>query len=194
MDSSTVKKCRYCGKEVNRLAEHIIRMHPSIMEKLEEIPLEEVKNPPVSPVLTAPNQRIGNLSVLIQEKLDLMLNIKIIEMLSKSPDTSIQDIAKAINPPEKTTIQELKEYHDLVYPKEMPYIDTGNDWVNIIQQAIPIVKEMMPKKKNAEVPQNVRTGNSEDDGILQPIQLETATDQLESKSTSKESRTTSDPG
>jgi hypothetical protein len=174
-----IKKCRFCGKDVQNLAAHIIRIHPAIVEQLDESPPlspQTPLSPPNSAILPAQNMRIGDISTLIREKLDIMLNIKIIEMLSQSKDLNLTDIQKAINPPQKSTLEEIKEYHEMVYGgADIPFVQTGNQWVDIAQQAIPIIKEMLPKRKiNNEGETNVREGNDYNPGLLKPIQQETS--------------------
>jgi len=141
-----IKKCHFCGKEVRNLAVHTLNQHPDAFNRLDEVASTPLVSPapPSQPQLYASAPK-GDINALIREKLDTMLNIKIIEMLSKNPSTSIQELQQALNPPQKTTIQELKEYHDLVYGEkepELPYIETENQWVNIIQQFLPVIKEL----------------------------------------------------
>lgn len=187
-----LKKCRYCGKEVMSLANHIVRMHPAVIEQIEEVPQQQVINTPVSPILPAQNVKIGDISTLIRDKLDIMLNIKIIEMLSNSKDMNLADIQKAISPPTKTTIEELREYREFLKTENPPYIETGNQWVDIAQQAIPIIKKMVPqKKKQTEVDLNVREGNRETGNILKPLSIKVAGNTTESRSTIQESGTPS---
>ena len=198
-----LKKCKFCGKDVQNLPSHIVRIHPAVYEALDEMTLDNTGQgaivAPVSPNLPAPNPRIGGISALIQEKLDIMLNIKIIEMLSKSPETSIRDIATALNPPQSTPLDELKKYHDLVYGEEtkLPYIETGNEWVNVAQQAIPIVKDMLDQRKQVkqkmEGENDVREGNADTPRLLKPIQFEIAGSSTKSGSNSQESGIISNP-
>jgi hypothetical protein len=187
-------KCRYCSKQVQNLAQHIINLHPTILEKLEEN-LDLTPPPPNLQTPTISHQR-GNADIgsLIREKLDLMLNIKIIEMLSKSPNTTIQEISQAINPPQQTNLKDIVELHNLIYPEreEMPVIETGNQWVDIAQQALPIVKDMLQSRKpKQESDLNVRGGEKTNTGILKPIQLEITRDTRKSSNASEKPGITS---
>lgn len=182
------KNCPYCGKDVENLASHIIRMHPKIMESLDEMGDSEPPKQPNTPPLAHSKAVPKGISEMIREKLDIMLNIKIIEMLSKSPDTSIQEIAQAMNPPQNTNLKELKEFHDIVYKENpQPIIPTGNEWVDIAQQAIPIIKEMLPAKK-IEVSKNViKPGHERARRTIEPIRIEATGSAGESGSDSTKS-------
>ena len=177
-----IKICHFCRKEVRNLGIHIINNHPNILAQLDEY-TEKGSLAPSSPAPPLTPRSTQNLTAMIQEKLDIMLNIKIIEMLSKSPDATIQDISNAINPPKNTTLEELKAYHELVYGKEkseLPYIETENQWANLAQQALPIVRDMFANRQQKqplkEVEKDVRGRKETNPGILKPIQLEIAGD------------------
>jgi hypothetical protein len=194
-------KCRYCGKQVQNLAQHIINLHPTILEKLEETIIDYPSNfqPPGSAGIRQdlPAPKISDISTLIREKLDLMLNIKIIEMLSKSPNTTLQEINQAINPPPQQSLKELVELHNLIYPEkeDPPMIETGNQWVDIAQQAIPMVKDLLQSRKqpNMESGINVRRGEKNNPGILKPIQLKAPGDPGEPGSFSEKPGVISEP-
>lgn len=197
------KKCRYCGVERANMAEHIINRHPSVLEKIEESILEYPSNSsqaatsPTTPPTTTPQRQSTDIGTLIREKLDLMLNIKIIEMLSKSPNVTLQELNQAVNPPQQTSLKELVQFHKEIYgdqEKEPPYIETGNKWVDIAQQAIPIVKDMLQSRKQPqEVDQNVRRGEKTNPGILKPIQLKIAGDPAKPDQLGKEPGAPGDP-
>jgi len=186
--NKTLKKCLVCQKEVYNLVPHFLTSHPSLVEKIEH--LEQAPLSQQQPVQQQPVQA-ASISSLIKEKLDIMLNIKIIEMLSNSPDTSLKDISDAINPQPKTTLKELKEMHDLIYPEQQQIVETGNQWFDIAQQAIPIVKDLMQSKKQQGVVNNVRTRETPGPGVLKPIHRQITGDSRESKSDSTKSGTTS---
>jgi len=142
------KICPLCQKQIRNLGFHLANQHPNILDRLDNF-ADTGYDKPLAPATPTPqlypSPPRGDINALIREKLDTMLNIKIIEMLSNNPNVSIQELQNAINPPQKTTIQELKEYHDLVYgekEEELPYIETENEWVNIIQQFLPVIKEL----------------------------------------------------
>jgi len=194
------RMCRYCNKEVINLTSHIINMHPKVLEQIEEISQElppsntnfqtPPQNPGVSMQRTAPN----DINTMIREKLDIMLNIKIIEMLSKNPDTSLGDIKKAIEPTQNTTLQDIKMYHDMLW-KDTPMQraeDTGggNQWLDLVNNALPIIAQMLPAKR--EEIKNVTERRSDEErspGILRPISQEIAGNTTESRSISEEPRT-----
>lgn len=184
------KKCRYCGKEVKNLGFHVANNHPNILDQLEEI---SPSPPPATPT-PSPNSIknpgvSGDINALIREKLDTMLNIKIIEMLSSNPNASLQEISQAINPPQKTTLQELKEYHDLVYGSvtHTTAEEGGASFADVAMAAIPLIQEMLPKKQ--EEKKNDKLGTSEERSlrILKPISAEVAGDPGESGGTRSES-------
>jgi len=192
-----LKSCPHCGKNVKNLGFHVANNHPSIIAQLEEKPPSP---PPETPTLTPySNKNAGvsgvntqSINEMIREKLDTMLNIKIIEMLSKNPNTSLQEISQAINPPKPSTLQELKEYHELVYGREERELpETGNGWVDLATAAIPLIREMLPAKKKQmeEENKNVELGSDEKRSIriLKPIQAKIAGDREESGSSSNES-------
>jgi soluble cytochrome b562 len=193
-----LKTCNFCGKQVKNLGFHIANQHPKIMEQIDEMQETLPGTPPGAAPgqdLQALRKVLPDINSMIREKLDTMLNIKIIEMLSKSPNTSIQEIQSAINPAPKTTIQDFKEMRDLFKESaidKISDIDTGNQWANVALQALPIVREMLPKKQN-EVKQNVREGNTRSEGSLKPIQLEIAGSAREPSGDSQKSRVVSTP-
>ena len=196
------KPCKYCGKVVKNLAAHIINQHPNVLTQLEE-PTQEVRyetetKPQQQVVLSAaPQQRLigQHLSDMIKEKMDIMLNILIMEKLSKSNNTSLQEISQAINPTPQTSLKDLKEFHDIIYKQDalekVSQMDTGNDWANVALQAIPIIKDMLPK---AGVQKDVGETNTRVQRTLKPIQCENTGSARESASDSTKSATLSDTG
>ena len=187
-----LKKCRYCNKEVRNLGLHIVNIHPNILDQIEErIPQSQDKNPTFEalPRQIDQNKPIGDINAMIREKLDTMLNIKIIEMLSKNPDTSLQQISQALNPPAPIGLKEIKEYHDLIYQKEEKEIpETGNQWIDLATSAIPLVRDMLHARKNQEVKQDEPRINEERDlRVLKPISLEAPGDTSQPASFSEES-------
>lgn len=192
--NKTKRICPECGKEVANLGLHIANVHPKLMEKLEGSEHQAPPPQPYSSQLPRPPAQntavAGDLNALIREKLDTMLNIKIIEMLSKNPDTSLQQISQALNPPQPLGLREIKEYHELVYGKEERELpETGNGTIDLITAAIPLIRDMLPAKKaEMEAQKNVKhSGNKEGDRtILKPISLEVAGDPGEPGSPGKE--------
>ena len=176
------KQCPYCLKEVNNLGFHVANNHPQIMAQLEE--QKTPSPPPATPTLTPQlvnSDKNAGLSVnnMVADALQTMLNIKIIEMLSNSKNASLQEISAAINPPKPSTLQEIKEYHDLVYGQETREIpETGNGWVDLATAAIPLIREMLPaKKKEMEEANKIDESGSDEKRnirILRPIQQKTS--------------------
>jgi hypothetical protein len=185
-----LKKCGVCGKEVHNLGLHVTNNHPQILAQLDEsapaLPakLDYGSN---SGVIAQNKPSVGSINDLIREKLDVMMNIKIIEMLSSSKSPDLQQLSAALNPPQKTTIQELKEFHDLVYPKERESSGEGAGWIDVINNALPIVAQMIPARR-AEVVKN-EFGANENGSIqlLKPIQDEVTGDPAKSGGFSEES-------
>lgn len=175
-----LKTCKYCGKQYANLATHIINSHPSIMEQLNETtPINTREMPKIleNTPLQQQNRAFSSINEMIREKLDTMLNIKIIEMLSANKEMSLIDLKKTLEPQKNTTLQELKEYHDLVYGSvQNNESDNGNQWLELANNALPIIKEMLPKK--AEGVKNVeRVGTEKRDlGIHRLVSSETPND------------------
>lgn len=170
-----LKLCKFCNKEVQNLATHIINMHPSIIDKLEEGETTVREIPQIQQRQISPP---SDISAMIREKLDLMLNIKIIEMLSTQKDVSLQEISKAIQPP--TSLQEIKTYHDMMYGNkgglDINVESSGSnvsDWIEIAKLGLPIIAQMLPKKQEEmkNVTEHRRT-EERSTGILKPIQGE----------------------
>lgn len=205
-----LKKCSFCNKELNDLGLHIARQHPNILSQLDEFNLNIPVIPPANSPMATPIHAVadtagatgmtGNfpdVAVMIRQKLDLMLNIKIIEMLSKSSDTGLKEIAEAINPPRETTLDEIKKYHDIFYKDNTP-IETGNEWVNVAANALPLVKDLIASRRQLQqqggIPDatNVSEGDRGRAQILKPIQFETTGDTGEPSGIGKESGAISD--
>ena len=148
--------CKFCKKEVQNLAQHIINMHPSVVEQLEE---GEAVAAPQSmqslPAVSYPQQQnksFQSINDMIREKLDTMLNIKIIEMLSSSKDMSLPELKKALEPQQNTQLSDVIALHDAIYKNQKPGIEINTEsessgWVELAAQAIPLIKEMLPKKQ-----------------------------------------------
>jgi len=194
-----LKKCPLCNKDVRNMGYHIANIHPSALAQLEEnIP---PPSPPATPTPTLsgkfspPGVVGGDLNALIREKVETMLNIKIVEMLSKG--ANVGDVAKVLNPPQPTSFIELKQMHDLIYSAK-PHLEekaeenSGNQWLELINNALPIVKDMLPqRKKQMEENKNVEFGTDEKGSvrILKPIQDQTSGDTDKPGSSSEESGT-----
>jgi len=92
-----------------------------------------------------------------------MLNIKIIEMLSKG--ASVTEITNAINPQQKgISFEDLKTYKELFVQNTSPQInlpvaDNGGEWLSLVNNALPIVGELMKNRK---------TEGAKDDEYRQP--------------------------
>jgi hypothetical protein len=192
-----LKMCKFCNKEVQNLATHIINMHPSIIEKLEEgVPTSE--NAPISHNYTAPQQQnkpYNSINDMIREKLDTMLNIKIIEMLSANKDLSLPELKRALEPQQNTQLSDVIALHNAIY-KDMPKateVNIGGDgggWLELANNAIPLIREMLPQRKSEETQKNdaKHTGTEEGNiGIRRLIPQEITEDRGESESIGGES-------
>jgi hypothetical protein len=188
--SKLLKVCPVCSKEVRNVGLHVANMHPNVLAQLDAgtgiLEMPSKSSPPLNPVPASENKFL-DISSLIKKKLETMLDLKILEMLSSNNSPSIVELHQALNPPKQTTIQELKEMHDLIFSQQasqgslekISEIDTGNNWANVALQALPIIKDMLPAKKAAveqkqikEGGSNVREGNTGRKGVLKPIQGE----------------------
>jgi len=191
-----MKTCKFCSKQVANLAMHIINNHPSILEQLDETTPNASPNTSVSTasagVIPQNKPVTSDINALIREKLETMMNIKIIEMLASSKDVSLSEIGRAINPPppvQQIGLKEIKEYHDLIYAGgEMA--SGGNDWVGLATAALPIISQMLPaKKRQMEEVKNDEPRENERRSIriLKPVQKETSGNREESGGASEQS-------
>jgi len=193
-----LKICPLCNKEVRNLGMHIANIHPNTLKEYDDV---FPPSPPATPTPTLsgkfspPGVVGGDLNALIREKVETMLNIKIVEMLSKGAD--IRDVARVLNPPQPTSFMELKQMHDLIYSAK-PHLEekaeenSSNQWLELINNALPIVKDMLPqRKKQMEESKNVEFGTDEKGSvrILKPIQDEITGDTDKSGSLGEESGT-----
>jgi hypothetical protein len=191
------KNCQFCNKDVINLGLHIINQHPKIMDQLDEsysTPLLSpslIQNTPIQPQ----NRPTGSdINAMIREKLDTMLNIKIIEMLSSSKDVSLIDIKKSLEPTQNTSLSDVKALHDMIYDQKGSSIninagEEGNGWLDLATAALPIISQLIPKRM--EEKQNDtehRSTENTSGGSLKPISQEIAEYRGESESTSTESR------
>jgi hypothetical protein len=182
-----LRKCRFCGKDVVNMAAHIIRQHPNIISQLEEKPQEEVRSSGASNF-----QRVSSVNELIREKLDTMLNIKIIEQLSANPKMTLTELNQAVNPlppkPEKTLleqIEEIKAIQGLFTETTIPG-ESSSEWLGIVKEALPLVRDMMQRK------QNVRTGETGIKASSGAERLATPGDAKQSDSSTKQSSSLSE--
>jgi hypothetical protein len=191
------KKCQFCNKDVINLGLHIINQHPKIMDQLDE----SYSTPSLSPNLIQntpiqqQNRPTGSdINAMIREKLDTMLNIKIIEMLSSSKDVSLIDIKKSLEPTQNTSLSDVKALHDMIYDQNKGSAininagEEGNGWLDLATAALPILGQLIPKRM--EEKQNdteYRRIEERSDGSLRPISQEIAEYRGESESPGKES-------
>ena len=189
------KECFYCKKLVKNLGYHIANQHPNVFSKIDDAPpIDNITSPNL--VTSDKNNSVyrGNINDMIREKLDTMLNIKIIEMLSKG--ASIDDITKISQPqatqPAGVTLEEIKKYHDIVFPNGVPKIEGETfNWGELLINALPVIKEMLPQKRK-EIEDNGYTNNKDGDiPILKPISQQIAGDTIKSSNISQEPRATS---
>jgi hypothetical protein len=190
-----IKKCKYCTKEVQNLATHIINSHPSILEQLEE---GEIKTPPETPpkaLNTPQNATIisEDTETLIRRKLNTLMDIQIIKALGSGAE--LKDI-RALVTPQKTpqeVITETIALHNAIYPKgNNTVVESGssvNQWLELANNALPIIRDMLPKKQSMEVKQNdgYKEPTRGDRKPIRTISQQIAEHRGESGSISKES-------
>lgn len=158
--------CPACGQDFLHLGQHIANKHPEIIDQA--IKAAESGQASVTPTLgtslpvqaaqnvqTRPNLMIRSYSEIIAQALNDIVAVQIIKALSSSNPPSLQDLGSIMNPPKQTQLSDVIDFHKKIYGDEHPMIETGNQWIDIAQQALPIIKDMMPKKK-AEMMPNVR--------------------------------------
>lgn len=197
-----LKTCPYCYKEVKNLGLHIINNHPTIINKLEEeenqSPAEYSKQIPEKPNLVRTTPQ-GDISSMIKEKLETMLNIKLIQMLEKG--ASIEDINRIMNPPpppQTSGLEELKkllEMQKLITP-QTPMIagevaEPSINWIELIKEGLPILAQMLQQRKNnnmESVNDGSNTGEREETSprVLELVQTETSNDRNEPSDIGKE--------
>jgi len=199
-----LKKCPECGKEVRNLGFHIANIHPKLLEKLDVYKGDVTES-------SIPHEKAGsssNINEMIREKLDTMLNIKIIEMLSKGG--SLADVQQALNPPTESKpvgIEEIKQYHDLIYKEPEPAVNLNigesdsAGWLNLANNAIPIIKDLVgkreepPKKELEDKTKNDESGTIKE-GVIRPIKAisgEVTGDSTESSINGEKSGVNSEP-
>lgn len=180
------KKCKYCGKEVKNLGFHVANNHPAIMEQLEEISPQ----PQAAPIIQPKTQALpaADTNEMVRQKLETMLNIKLIQMLEKG--ASIEEVNRMLHPPPPVQtfgLKELKDYHDLVFKGQNPAptgeeASSGFDWTALINGVVQILPALLAKRNNTEVLKNgFDTGEFEErsNGILKPISAQIAGDTTE---------------
>ena len=198
-----LKLCRFCNKEFANLSTHIINIHPSIIDQLEENSSSPSRGENIN---TTQTQNIthplykppaSDISTIVKEKLETMLNIKIIQMLEKG--ATIEEINRITNPPPLQSsglddIKKLVEIQRLITPQYLPpTIATesgGTDWGAIITGALPIFGQLLTMRNGGT--QNGSNEHRSDEersvGILKPIQAETTGDSTEPISIGEEPR------
>ena len=203
MESSqkSIKKCPFCSKEVVNLGLHVANIHPQAFAKIDET--DALASPPPTPSLLqntplpVQSKPFQSINELIREKLDTMLNIKIIEMLSNNKDVSLTDLKKSLEPQQNSTLSDIKAYHDMLYGKDEPKaeINMGGDgggWLELANNALPLINRMLPGKQ-----QEIKANDTEHRqpqegsvGIRRLIPSEIAGDTREPKSFSGQSSPT----
>lgn len=158
-----IKQCPHCKGEYRNLGMHVINKHPSIFAQIDNDSLDindqKITDKPdnLSNNITPANSTLyrGNVNDLVREKLDTMLNIKIIQMLEKG--ASLEDINRLMQPQQPINnkvdiFEEIKKYREiqqLVGNKELPIVETDNTsgWLDLANNAIPMIKEMLSNRK-----------------------------------------------
>lgn len=191
--NKTKKICPECGKEIANLGYHIANVHPKLLERLEEIPASQSPAAQIQPkLLLSPGVDTNE---MVRQKLETMLNIKLIQMLEKG--ASIEDINRMLQPPPQPQnfgLKELKEYHDLVFRGQNYGVAAevaeggGFDWTALINAAMQILPSLLASRNNnismkqAESVENgFNTGEFEEGSvrILKPISTQIAGDTTE---------------
>lgn len=169
--------CPICkdGKTYKNVSWHLGMAHKKeIMEKFggeEETEEQNSPTPSDNPIRVIAN-RPSTLQQVMVDAAKQMLDWKIIMMMAESKQNgTVRDIAElsnAINPPQRTSITEMKEMFRMfqeMQPEEeeeeegeLPYVETPNEWLNVAQQVLPMVKNYLDKKKGVDT--NVRNGNT----------------------------------
>jgi len=181
MSEKPLKKCPICNKEVRNLGLHLANIHPEAFDKLDNYGTENRTESNISYQKPAYS---GNINEMIREKLDTMLNIKIIEMLSNGAD--IKDIQQVRNPTETkntgVTIADVKEYHDLIYKENQDAVNInvgdsdGAGWINLANNALPIINKLMDgrmqlknNEENKENDEHTSTTGTIEEAVIRPI-------------------------
>jgi len=198
-----LKECPYCLKSVSNLGLHIINQHPSILQQLEEksdftprnIASEGQSSPQISRSFSQ-NTPVSMIGREVDDAVRTAINIKLLKMLEANPDMSIKQLKEMVDPAPAPSIKDkLEEYKllkDLFGGKEIIQEEGSgsNQWLEIIGAALPIVKEMLPsRKQKLEEQKNDGNGRIEEGSIrtIKPIQEEAPGDPTESGSISEES-------
>jgi len=185
-----IKICPFCKTEIRNLGLHIVNKHKEQLDRLDNLSNPSINSNDKENLSlrntnpeTAPHNAVyrGSINDLIKEKLDTMLNLKIIEMLSKNPNISINELSSAINPQpvaqEKDIIEKLKEYKEIQnLISNNNNIETNDpDIMSVITQAFPLLTEFL-KNKNGVEKNDTEFRTTETRGIatIKPISLETS--------------------
>lgn len=186
------KICPYCKKEVQNLGQHISNIHPGILDQLNEMATPEMPSTPSNTPQIQQNSPVFDIDRMIYQKLNTMLNLKIIDMMTSNPGMSIKDIKEITTPPEDE-LTKLERYHKLFYKESSPglnvNVDGGaSDWIEIAKLALPVIGKMIPERKmEVKKDEPNRRDEREDRPILKPIYEEIAGDPIKSGSNLEES-------
>lgn len=187
-----LKKCKFCGKEFRNLGFHVANNHPAIMEQLEE---QSPQPQAAAPMISQPRNTglpAADTNEMVRQKLETMLNIKLIQMLEKG--ASIEEVNRMLHPPQPVQsfgLKELKDYHDLVFPKGQNLAPTGEseatgfDWTALINGVVQILPALLASRSNIKQAESVENGlntgefEAGSNGILKPISAQIAGDTTE---------------
>lgn len=187
-----------CRKEVRNLGFHIANQHPHAFAKMDSSQDSAKQVAPLSminsPVIAEP---VKSVQQILSEKLDTMLNIKIIQMLEHG--ASLEQIQQSIRPSSSNiTLEDIKKYHDLFYTGKQAVENEDNTgkWIDLATTALPIIREMLPGKK-AELEQDGKREPNTNEGrayeVPRLVQNEVTEYRKESADSRNESADTAKP-
>lgn len=165
-------KCDICndGHEYKNLGWHLGMKHGTelVKQRQELLGEEETESKPQTTQSDSPQRTVAirpsSLQQVMVDAAKQMLDWKMIEMIASSKqNNSVREIAELtniVNPPQRTSVTEMKEMFKIFQEmqpeqeeeEEDNYIETPNEWVNVAQQVVPLIKDYLAKK--AEVKQN----------------------------------------
>lgn len=182
MTENTERSCRFCGKKVLNLGQHIANIHPSVLNSIEE----GGQSNQIS------ENRPGTsktLKEIIRDKVETIMDLKILDILTKNPNASVNEIQAMTEPSvstveSKTAIEQLRDFKEVadMFSRES---QSGSDWTDVAIHSLPIVKDLVRGKHNEN-----RKRNADDKGrtkrSIRRITEEDSGDSGQSRSNSRE--------